>query len=795
MTTLYEFFEQIAPSLHTSAAQLAAYAAEDTIGGYVPGQQDGWIVGSVWEVEGKALYALIRALKPKRLLEIGTRRGCSTTHLLSALEANGVGELVSLDLEPFLGAIPEALQHRWTFVQTDALAWLRQAHGLFDFVFEDAAHSYEFTRDCIALCQKLGAQLTVSHDAMHFGVGADIRRAWDDVLGAGTYQTALIEPSDCGFSWQFAAPVRSRSETPILSIVTGTYQRLGYLMEMVKSVRRQLPDDLGYEFVIVDGGSTDGTLDWLQAQPDCFVIEQGELLGAIRAFDAGCESARGDYVLLLNDDVTVVKGAILKALAHLESRTDCGAVAFGDKRPDGGTKTGKTYEVGTLYGLEPKHNQPVAIYYAQCGLFRRWLGDMCGWWGSHDTEWGEFHTYGGDNRLSAEIWKRGYNVDAVEGCAVEDRIAPDTLRQHNHEQETNIGSAYMRAYGGGVKIASLPKPINPQKERLRVLLATLYDRGFGHYKHGLKDAFAKVSWTLEVDWLASPDQLLTTAKQWQPHVIFTQMNDPALMSNLRALAPSAVIVNWYGDVHFQALTAPRMIQQSKYVDLQLVVNADVLPIYAAQGIEAAYWQVAAEPVSDVLPEMPRHEIVFLANAYSPERKALGIALKEMSANVGLYGSDWNELGSGITLYDFAAGAGLYRACKIAIGDNQYRDKGFVSNRLFEALANGAFLLHQHIPGLQELTGLIDGVHYVSWRDLADLKFKVEYYLADEDSRRQIAAAGEAFVKEHHTFEVRVKELFEQLLPRIVNHESGRYDRVDALADRAFVGEWADGIPR
>lgn len=202
--TLYEFFARISPALGTDADTLMRYAAEDEIGGFnLDAAQSRWIVGSIWEVEGKALYAIVRALKPRRVLEIGTRHGCSATHFLSALEANGEGELTSIDIADFPGTMDETLAKRWTFVRADALEWLPKNKKHFDLIYEDGAHSFEFTRDMLAASEKAKPKLVISHDGLHFLVGADIRKAWDDVYGEGQYETALIAPSDCGFCYKF----------------------------------------------------------------------------------------------------------------------------------------------------------------------------------------------------------------------------------------------------------------------------------------------------------------------------------------------------------------------------------------------------------------------------------------------------------------------------------------------------------------------------------------------------------------------------------------------------------------
>ena len=565
----------------------------------------------------------------------------------------------------------------------------------------------------------------------------------------------------------------------LLSIVSGTYQRLDFLRAMIQSVRDQMPPSIAYEFVVVDGGSSDGTLEWAREQGDVLLIEQGELLGAIKAFDAGAEAARGEYVILANDDVMFLEGGIVRALAYLDSHPHCGAVAFADDRK----ATGKEGYGWQYLSAMQSPGDPTRVVYAQVGMFRKWLGDVCGWWGSRDTALGQSHTYGGDSYLSARIWELGYTVDAVEGCAVHDRIAPDSLRERNHQIEQRIGSAYYRKYPSGVMIASQPTPAQQHREHLRIFYAPLFSEGYGRYKRGLCDALAKVGMVYEYDYVGHPNGFTKAVADFQPHLILTQFHGadmivPEMLEKARTFAPQAVVANWNGDVYADQLTAPAMLRLLRHVDLQLVVNADVLPVYEREGIAAAYWQIGWEPVPDKLPPAPRHDLLFMANAYSPERLELESVLYELSGNVGIYGYGW-KAPTGNSFYNFAKGAALYRNCAIAIGDNQYMDKGFVSNRLFEALANGAFLLHQTVPGLEEMTGLRDGVHYVAWRDYDDLRGKARHYLRQREQCELIARQGEAFVRQYHSFDARVRELFVDLLPKARRSDG----RAEPVADR------------
>lgn len=546
----------------------------------------------------------------------------------------------------------------------------------------------------------------------------------------------------------------------ILSIVSGTYNRRPHLQRMVNSARDAIPHGWAYEFVIVDGGSTDGTQEWCKAQPDIHLIEHGELRGAIVAFCDGAKAAQGRYVLLANDDVTFAPGSIFPAVAWLETHPTSGAVAYADNRPAPGYKDG--YKVQTMRAM--RGGQPVDVPYAQVGLFRRTIGQAVGWWGADDAAFGG-HTYGGDNYLSARILEMGYTVDAVDGCTVEDHIPADDLRQRNGNIERQRPGAYYQRYPTGPVLPDTLAEGEP--ERLRVLYMPIYERGYGKYKRGLRDALARVGVVYEVDYVNDNYDLPAIVQQWQPHLLLMQAHDANSirldkLHAARLARPSMVVANWNGDVYTQNLTDPAMLEYLKHVDVQLVVNAAALDTYAAHGIAAAYWQVAFEPVNyDRLPDMPAHEVVFLGNAYSPYRRELGKVLMAASHNTGLYGFGW-DFEQRNTTYKFAESAALYQNAKVSIGDNQYTgERGFVSNRIFEALASGAFLLHQHVEGLEELTGLRAGVHYAEWKDFNDLHTQMKYWLAKrrDNKRAEIAAAGRAFVHEHHSFDRRVQELF------------------------------------
>jgi spore maturation protein CgeB len=166
------------------------------------------------------------------------------------------------------------------------------------------------------------------------------------------------------------------------------------------------------------------------------------------------------------------------------------------------------------------------------------------------------------------------------------------------------------------------------------------------------------------------------------------------------------------------------------------------------------------------PGGPQHELLFIAG-WRPGGRRILEDLLPTERRLAVYGGRWTPeridpahlAGGAIPNPDLAA---YYGAASIVLNDHWagMRREGFLSNRLYDASAAGAFVISDDVEGLEaEFDG---GV--VGYRDRRHLHDLIEHYLEHPAERRERSERARAAVLDRHTFAHRARTFVDAVTP-------------------------------
>lgn len=118
------------------------------------------------------------------------------------------------------------------------------------------------------------------------------------------------------------------NQLPLVSIISPSYNQGRFLEQAIQSVLEQ--DYPNLEYIIIDGGSDDGSLDIIQRYAPrlaSWVSEPDQ--GQTDAINKGFARAKGDILAWLNSDDAYLPGAVSQAVAYLQAHPEVGMV-YGD---------------------------------------------------------------------------------------------------------------------------------------------------------------------------------------------------------------------------------------------------------------------------------------------------------------------------------------------------------------------------------------------------------------------------------------------------------------------------------
>lgn len=115
---------------------------------------------------------------------------------------------------------------------------------------------------------------------------------------------------------------------PKVSVITPAYNRKDLIPRTVASVLDQSLADI--EYLVVDDGSEDGTREWLASHGDSrlrLLAHPGNAnKGQAASINLGLKEARGDYIVIIDSDDLLARGALERHVAIMEQDTSVGIV-------------------------------------------------------------------------------------------------------------------------------------------------------------------------------------------------------------------------------------------------------------------------------------------------------------------------------------------------------------------------------------------------------------------------------------------------------------------------------------
>ena len=261
---------------------------------------------------------------------------------------------------------------------------------------------------------------------------------------------------------------------------------------------------------------------------------------------------------------------------------------------------------------------------------------------------------------------------------------------------------------------------------------------------------------------AGSQLVLAQADRFQPDVVYVQNLSVLSPETLGALAAGSRLL--VGQI---ASEAPGLEHLSRF-ELILTSFPHYVPMFRELGIAAEYLKLAFDPrILDRLGSTsPRHGAAFVGNLGRGQHSRGNDLLERAAAHTPIefwgYNLDGTRRDSpfvqryhgeawGLEMFRVLAEAGIAVNRHIDVAEDNANNM-----RLYEATGVGSLLLTDAKRNLGELFEV--GKELVAYRDEDELVEAVEHYLAHDDERATIAAAGQRRTLADHSYAVRMREL-------------------------------------
>ena len=211
-------------------------------------------------------------------------------------------------------------------------------------------------------------------------------------------------------------------DNPLVSIVITSFNRLEELKESVLRTKR----DTAYsniEIVIVDGGSTDGSAEFIESinEENIFPVILGEDRGSAYSHSKGMEFAKGKYLVTIDDDCYLKPKSIETMVKIFEKYENLAIIGFGLVNPNIVDNSHDYWDdISVVEDSNNYTNEYQTMNYASACGYRKSVLDKIGCM-SYDWSWS---TRSEDVELNIRAISNGYNSVMIPEIVAYHKVSP-----------------------------------------------------------------------------------------------------------------------------------------------------------------------------------------------------------------------------------------------------------------------------------------------------------------------------------------------------------------------------------
>jgi GT2 family glycosyltransferase/2-phospho-L-lactate transferase/gluconeogenesis factor (CofD/UPF0052 family) len=276
-----------------------------------------------------------------------------------------------------------------------------------------------------------------------------------------------------------SAPVQARTaaELPLVSIVMLAWNRKEEVEIGLRELRKLTYPNI--ELIVVDNGSTDGTAEFLYEQfPEVNVVRLHTNTG-MTGYNVGFATARGKYVVMLDDDSHLAPDAVETMVKLWEAAADenIGVMAFRVMNPHLGSLVTHLWEE-RLLDAPPGREREITSFAACGAAVRRDVLDRVGYFDD------DFFIYATEDDLAIRIWAAGYKIVYEPRC----------LSYHRESRKQRSWKRYGRGFRNAAwfNLKHLPwrfLPVVFVRNLVWLTLRGIRFRSFAYFFYGLVGYF------------------------------------------------------------------------------------------------------------------------------------------------------------------------------------------------------------------------------------------------------------------------------------------------------------------